>query len=202
MCEQNIACANQLEFSIRHGHRFDIYIEIETRRLWNRSALLKCKPQFSKLTHLPRICRGLTSIRRILRFDNLFTIHIQNEETLCMELQQAQQSCQIRINPISCQRVIDDSLRSILGTGDFALISFHPNSIPRPWRSQCTHNEHYRAPLKCSSISTAATTSTYTDQHRFSGTKTSMRGFYFVINNIVVLQPWPDFFQWYKEFSS
>lgn len=130
MCEQNIACANQLEFSIRHGHRFDIYIEIETRRLWNCSALLKCKPQFSKLTHLPRICRGLTSIRRILRFDNLFTIHIQNEETLCMELQQAQQSCQIRINPISCQRVIDDSLRSILGTGDLALISFHPQQHP------------------------------------------------------------------------
>ena len=67
-------------------------------------------------THLPRNCRGLTSIGRILRFDDLFTtIHIQIEEILCMELQQAQQLCQIRINPNSCQRVIDDSLRSKLG---------------------------------------------------------------------------------------
>lgn len=78
--------------------------------------LIKVQNPIIKTYTPPRNCRGLTSIRRILRFDNIFTIHIRIEEISCMELQQAQHLCQIRINPISCQRVIDDSLRSILGS--------------------------------------------------------------------------------------
>lgn len=116
MCE-----SNPLEFSIRNGHQFDIHTEIETRKIMKVHLCLTevQTPNSQSLSYTPpQELQGLDKHWQNLKIRSSLHYSCSNWTDFVhgIELQQAQQLCQIRINPISCQRVIDDSLRSKLGS--------------------------------------------------------------------------------------